>query len=705
MSNINESVLNDTFELYLTAGQRAEESKQFQIAKKNYLLAAEVLLKLAKNSTPALKEARIARAKKLFDKATNLGKLEVPVAGQEKTENNDIKVQKNEKITLEEALAQLNQLEGLSSVKSQVRDWVDQIKVFQMRRNCGLSIPGMSYHMVFSGNPGTGKTTVARIIAQIYCALGILKEGQLVEVERGDLVAGYIGQTAIKTQEVIKKAIGGVLFIDEAYSLNNGGSNDFGQEAIDTLLKAMEDNRSELVVIVAGYDELMDNFVKSNPGLRSRFKNFIKFDDYNGEELYKIFVNLCAKNEYKISEEVKQVLLNYFNYLYASRDENFGNARDVRNFFEKIITKQSKRVAIIENPSIEQISSIILADLPFDASLYNKPFVKEELTTKTVNEEKSTDEKAVEKENEITPEEAVLKGDASSTENGEYMFDWNSLPIITFDDVAGLKEVKETVEVKVLLPLKNPSAFEGYAKKNGGGLLLYGPPGTGKTMIAAAIANEIGAKFCSVKPSDLLHQGAGNTEKAVRALFSQARKFPCAVIYFDEMDSIAPKDTRSQYAKQLRSELLSQLQGVESYGEESGNILFLVAATNKPWDMDSAFLRPGRFGTRVYVGLPDKEARRYIVDKRFKKIIDKGIVRVNADLDKDAIVDKTEGFNGSDLTNLLDKIEEFSIIRGVRTGEKFICNQDVIDALEEVNSSVQRSDIEKLMTWKADNDS
>lgn len=254
------------------------------------------------------------------------------------------------------------------------------------------------------------------------------------------------------------------------------------------------------------------------------------------------------------------------------------------------------------------------------------------------------------------------------------------------------------------MPLQHPEVFEGYVRKGGGGLLLYGPPGTGKTMIAAAIANEIGAKFCSVKPSDLLNQGAGNTEKAVRALFAQARAFPCAVIYFDEMDSISPKSTKSQYAKQLRSEFLAQLQGMESYGKKNKNILFLIASTNKPWEIDSAFIRPGRFGTRIYVGLPDEAARKYMVERRLKKIEERGIVTVSEDVDVEYIVQKTNGFNGSDMTNLLDRVEEISALRGMTTGKKSVMQEDFLSALEQITSSVQREDIEKLLEWKRDNE-
>ena len=216
------------------------------------------------------------------------------------------------------------------------------------------------------GNPGTGKTTVARLMAQIYCALGILSEGQLVEVDRAGLVAGYVGQTAVKTKEVLKQAYGGVLFIDEAYSLANGGTNDFGPEAIDTILKEMEDKRDNLVVIVAGYDAPMEKFISSNPGLRSRFKNFIQFSDYTGDELYNIFAGLCAKHQYTLDEEARLSLRGYFNDLYQKRDKNFGNGRDVRNLFETIVTRQSGRVAHLSSPSDQEITTIKAEDLPFD---------------------------------------------------------------------------------------------------------------------------------------------------------------------------------------------------------------------------------------------------------------------------------------------------------------------------------------------------
>lgn len=694
------SLLNETFNLYYNKAKECTGKGDSALAKRYYMLAAEQMLKMAKESEGELQKARYNRAKSILEFAEGITAERRKSAG-DSEKGSSVQIQRNDKISLEEALSRLNQLEGLARVKSQVLDWVDQIKVFQMRKERGMSVPDMSYHIVFTGNPGTGKTTVARIMAQIYCALGILSDGHLVEVDRSDLVAGYVGQTAVKTREVLNKAYGGVLFIDEAYTLANGSSNDFGQEAIDTILKEMEDKRDNLVVIVAGYDDLMEKFIESNPGLRSRFKNFIQFTDYTGEELFRIFCGFCNKNQYTLSRDANAALREYFRNLYSKRDKNFGNARDVRNTFESIVTRQSKRVARLKDPSDSEMTTITAEDLPFDFA--GGGDFEEEVAASSVKETPIVPVKPVEppKQEETKPEDKILEEGGAL--NGDFKFDWDSLPIINFDDIAGLDSVKEVVKVKVLLPLQHPEFFEGYVRKSGGGLLLYGPPGTGKTMIAAAIANEIGAKFCSVKPSDLLNQGAGNTEKAVRSLFAQARSFPCAVIYFDEMDSISPKSTKSQYAKQLRSEFLAQLQGIEEYGKSKGNLLFLIAATNKPWDIDSAFIRPGRFGTRIYVGLPDEAARKYMIERRLKKISEKGIVKLG-ELDTESIVGGTNGYNGSDMTNLLDRVEEISALRGITTGEKSITQEDFNNALGQISSSVQREDIEKLLEWKGENE-
>ena len=266
--------------------------------------------------------------------------------------------------TLEEALAELDQLVGLDVVKKDVDSLVNLVKVRKLRQERGMKTPEMSFHLVFSGNPGTGKTTVARIVGKVYSALGILSKGHLVEVDRSGLVAGYVGQTAIKTKEVIDKALGGVLFIDEAYTLSpENADKDFGQEAIDTILKAMEDHRDDFVVIVAGYATLMPRFIDSNPGLKSRFNKYLYFEDYNGDQLFEIFQGRVERNDYKLDEAAESAVREHLQELYEDRDGNFGNARDVRNLFEKIVAAQADRVAGLEEPTDEDISTITVDDL------------------------------------------------------------------------------------------------------------------------------------------------------------------------------------------------------------------------------------------------------------------------------------------------------------------------------------------------------
>ena len=250
---------------------------------------------------------------------------------------------------LEEQLAELASLVGLEGVKRQVNTVVALIQVQKMRSELGLRTADMSYHMVFLGNPGTGKTTVARMVGNIYRLLGVLRKGQLVEVDRSGLVRGYVGQTASRTQEVIEEALGGVLFIDEAYALTVGkGENDFGQEAVDTLLKAMEDHRDDLVVIVAGYTELMERFLDSNPGLRSRFGTTIYFEDYTADELFAIFKQMLAKQEYRLSPAAKRRAVALINQRVANKPANFANARDVRNLMERAIGNHAIRVSALE---------------------------------------------------------------------------------------------------------------------------------------------------------------------------------------------------------------------------------------------------------------------------------------------------------------------------------------------------------------------
>jgi len=247
---------------------------------------------------------------------------------------------------------ELHEYIGLASVKKEVDSLINLVTIQNLRRQNDLPVEDLSLHMVFSGNPGTGKTMIGRLMARVYKSLGILSKGHLVEVDRGGLVAGYVGQTAIKTGEVIQKAMGGVLFIDEAYALTTrGGGNDYGQEAVDTLLKAMEDHREDLIVIVAGYTELMEEFIHSNPGLESRFNRFLLFEDYTVQEMMDIFAMRCEKSGYVLAEDAKGLLQSLL-ALFSLDVKGFGNARGVRNLFERAVSAQANRLAKQEGEEI-----------------------------------------------------------------------------------------------------------------------------------------------------------------------------------------------------------------------------------------------------------------------------------------------------------------------------------------------------------------
>ena len=268
--------------------------------------------------------------------------------------------------SIEDLLANLNSLVGLAKVKEDLNSLINLLKVHKLREERGLPQAHVSLHMVFSGNPGTGKTTVARLLSKIYQKLGVLSKGHLVEVDRSGLVSGYVGQTAIKTKKVVDSAHGGLLFIDEAYALTaNTGSNDFGMEAVNTLLKAMEDDRDDLVVIVAGYTDLMEAFLDSNPGLRSRFNKQIVFDDYTAEELVGIFMGICSKSFFELTDDAKAAVESFFADRVGRKEElpGFANGRDARNFFEKTLTNQANRLATMVSVTDKDLVTITREDV------------------------------------------------------------------------------------------------------------------------------------------------------------------------------------------------------------------------------------------------------------------------------------------------------------------------------------------------------
>jgi len=288
----------------------------------------------------------------------------------EETAQQTEQVEKKDSVIVNEPLEgdpyqELDDLIGLESVKQEVRSLANFVKLQKQREAQGLKSAKVSYHLVFYGSPGTGKTTVARIVGRIYKDLGVLKKGHTVETDRAGLCGEYVGKTGPKTDTVIYKALDGVLFIDEAYSLvpEGGSGNDYGQEAISTILKRMEDYRDRLVVIVAGYKDEMQRFIDSNPGLQSRFNRYIDFPDYSGMELTEIFKMYMKKNQYTLAPDAEEYLTEQFEYAVAHKDRNFGNARFARNVFEKSIQQQANRLAGQTNLDKSRLTELTVEDL------------------------------------------------------------------------------------------------------------------------------------------------------------------------------------------------------------------------------------------------------------------------------------------------------------------------------------------------------
>lgn len=410
--------------------------------------------------------------------------------------------EKTREVTLETYMEQLNSMTGLATMKEEIASLINLTKVNTAKREMGIKAQDISMHMVFSGNSGTGKTTVARIVAGILKILGYLSTGQLVEVSRSDLVAGYMGQTAMKVQDKVREAIGGVLFIDEAYSLKNRSDDSFGQEAIDTLVKCIEDNRKNLVVIAAGYPKDMEKFMEQNPGLKSRFSTFIHFDDYSAAELSEIFVGMCGSNHYELNEAGLDYVKNYWEERVKTRDDNFGNAREVRNFFGAVVKAQNNRLSPKVNGALGlQMSDLLrieLADLQ------------------------------------------AVGGELNSNKEDVELVDL----LDRLNNMIGLARVKK--EIKSLINLAKVNAFKKERGINTKDISLHmvftGNPGTGKTTVARIVA-EILAKLgylskgqlVEVDGSELKGEYMGQTAPKVQGKVNEALG---GVLFIDKAYSI-----------------------------------------------------------------------------------------------------------------------------------------------------------------------
>lgn len=446
--------------------------------------------------------------------------------------------------TVDDILTELDAYIGMESVKQEIREMATYISLL-MQRGEKTSVAGR--HYVFTGNPGTGKTTMARIMADIFKALDVVSRGQLIEADRSRLVAGYVGQTAIKTNQLVDSALGGVLFIDEAYTLVQGDNDTFGKEALDTLLKRLEDDRGKFVCIVAGYTREMHSFIDANPGLKSRFTKTLYFEDYSPSELSSIFVSMAQKDKFVLSEDAQKALLHHLERVHSMRDRNFGNAREVRKLYEQAVANQSKRLSgLIGTPGFtqEMMYRLTIGDV----------LGEEEKKPKTLDE--------------------VMK---------------------ELDEFVGMNSIKESIRrlaMQVIFMQQRLSLGIGKSEPMALNIILTGNPGTGKTSVARKMGEVFKAigllptdKVVEADRNQMVGKYMGETPKLVNALCDQAMG---GILFIDEAYTLYDADGSGgdKYGKEAVEALMKRME------DDRGKLVVIAAGYRKEME-DFMQVNPG----------------------------------------------------------------------------------------------------------------
>ncbi len=533
------------------------------------------------------------------------------------------------------ALAALDRMIGLDSVKAEVYNLKKTIIAQKKLRDMGRNVESASMHMVFTGNPGTGKTTVARIIAKVFHEIGIIPTDKLVECDRATLVGQHVGHTAPKTQAVIDSALGGVLFIVEAYALcPKDSSRDFGQEAINTLLKAMEDNRDNLIVIVAGYTKEMKDFIDTNPGLQSRFSLFMDFEDYTVAEMVQIFKYTCDSRGYVVSDDSWETVIKEMTKMINSKNENFANGRDVRNFFEKVLKKQNVRISRLGINGLTEMDFMTI--------------MKEDIADET--EEENEDESGVEQ----TSQKSALE---------------------ELDGMIGLDSVKiEVLNLKKKIIAQKKLREMGRNVENASMHMVFtGNPGTGKTTVARIIAqvfHEIGViptdKLVECDRASLVGQYIGETAPKTQAVIDSALG---GVLFIDEAYTLSPQDSPRDFGREAINTILKAME------DNRDNLIVIVAGYKKEMQ-DFLASNPGlesRF--KYFIDFPD-----YIPDEMFE-IFRSYCVKEQYEISEEAVpylkehfarmdAEKGEKFgNGRDVRNYYERVVQRVLVRFTEIGE------------------------------------